>query len=150
MWYQSGLVGAPPFDAMTTTLSPSVVYTIGVVRFLPDLAPVVVSSTSGAPANMPVTWPPLARNSSIERLVERGEVVVEVLEVRHTAGGNVDRVAQIPEGVDLTDLDLFAGGFPHDVFTRLRADRARAVARADRAHARRRRLLVGARRTPRA
>jgi cytochrome P450 len=30
-------------------------------------------------------------------------------------------VAGIPEGVDLTDLDLFAGGFPHDVFTRLRA-----------------------------
>jgi cytochrome P450 len=30
-------------------------------------------------------------------------------------------VATIPEGVDLTDLDLFAGGFPHDVFTRLRA-----------------------------
>jgi cytochrome P450 len=29
-------------------------------------------------------------------------------------------VARIPQGVDLTDLDLFAGGFPHDVFTRLR------------------------------
>ena len=27
----------------------------------------------------------------------------------------------IPEGVDLTDLDLFAAGFPHAVFTRLRA-----------------------------
>ena len=33
---------------------------------------------------------------------------------------NVDFVAQIPEDVDLTDLDLFAGGFPHDAFTRLR------------------------------
>jgi cytochrome P450 len=30
-------------------------------------------------------------------------------------------VARIPDGVDLTDLDLFAGGFPHEVFTRLRA-----------------------------
>jgi cytochrome P450 len=30
-------------------------------------------------------------------------------------------VAQIPAGIDLTDLDLFAGGFPHDVFARLRA-----------------------------
>ena len=48
MWYQSGLVGAPPFEAMTTTLSPSVVYTTGVVRSLPDLAPVVVINTSGA------------------------------------------------------------------------------------------------------
>jgi len=30
-------------------------------------------------------------------------------------------VPEIPSEVDLTDLDLFAGGFPHDVFTRLRA-----------------------------
>ncbi len=30
-------------------------------------------------------------------------------------------MAQIPPDVDLTDLDLFAAGFPHDVFTRLRA-----------------------------
>jgi cytochrome P450 len=30
-------------------------------------------------------------------------------------------VASIPRGVDLTDLDLFADGFPHEVFTRLRA-----------------------------
>jgi len=30
-------------------------------------------------------------------------------------------VVGIPEGVDLTDLDLFAAGFPHAVFTRLRA-----------------------------
>jgi cytochrome P450 len=28
----------------------------------------------------------------------------------------------VPEDVDLTDLDRFAGGFPHDVFTRLRTD----------------------------
>jgi cytochrome P450 len=33
---------------------------------------------------------------------------------------NVEPVARIPDGVDLTDLDLFAGGFPHEVFTRLR------------------------------
>jgi cytochrome P450 len=37
------------------------------------------------------------------------------------ATDNVECVARIPEGVDLTDLDLFAGGFPHDVFTTLRA-----------------------------
>jgi cytochrome P450 len=36
------------------------------------------------------------------------------------AGDNVDFVAQIPAGVDLTDLDLFAGGFPHEVFAGLR------------------------------
>jgi cytochrome P450 len=30
-------------------------------------------------------------------------------------------VAKIPGDVDLTDVDLFARGFPHDVFTRLRA-----------------------------
>jgi len=30
-------------------------------------------------------------------------------------------MARIPGDVDLTDLDLFADGFPHDVFTRLRA-----------------------------
>jgi cytochrome P450 len=29
-------------------------------------------------------------------------------------------VRRIPSGVDLTDLDLFANGFPHDVFTELR------------------------------
>jgi cytochrome P450 len=34
---------------------------------------------------------------------------------------NVEFVAQIPEGVDLTDLDAFAAGFPHATFTRLRA-----------------------------
>ncbi len=27
-----------------------------------------------------------------------------------------------PRGIDLTDLDLFASGFPHDVFTQLRAE----------------------------
>jgi cytochrome P450 len=35
--------------------------------------------------------------------------------------GNVARVARIPDSVDLTDLDRFAGGFPHEVFTDLRA-----------------------------
>jgi cytochrome P450 len=30
-------------------------------------------------------------------------------------------VAKVPASVDLTDLDLFADGFPHDVFTELRA-----------------------------
>ncbi|HEV7526797.1 MAG TPA: cytochrome P450 [Acidimicrobiia bacterium] len=34
---------------------------------------------------------------------------------------NVEDVARIPGGVDLTDLDLFADGFPHEVFTRLRS-----------------------------
>lgn len=30
-------------------------------------------------------------------------------------------MARVPAGVDLTDLDLFADGFPHEVFTRLRS-----------------------------
>ena len=50
---------------MTTTRSPSRVCTSGITRSLPVLAPVVVSSTIGAPANAPVTTPSLARNSSI-------------------------------------------------------------------------------------
>ena len=35
---------------------------------------------------------------------------------------NVRSVADIPKGagIDLTDLDLFANGFPHDVFAELR------------------------------
>ena len=51
LWNQSGLVGEPPLEAMMTTLSPSVVETIGVVRNWPDFAPFVVINTSGAPAN---------------------------------------------------------------------------------------------------
>ncbi len=31
-------------------------------------------------------------------------------------------MAEALEGIDLTDLDRFAGGFPHDVFTRLRRE----------------------------
>ena len=31
-------------------------------------------------------------------------------------------VTRVPEGIDLTDLDRFAHGFPHEVFTRLRAE----------------------------
>src|SRR5436305_12126832 len=46
-----------------TTRSPSGRYTRGVVRFWPDLAPVVVSTIIGAPAKSPPTLPWLARNS---------------------------------------------------------------------------------------
>ena len=49
LWNQAGLVGAPPFDAITTRSSPVRVKTTGVVRVRPDLAPVVVSKSSGAP-----------------------------------------------------------------------------------------------------
>ena len=31
-------------------------------------------------------------------------------------------VTRVPAGIDLTDLDRFADGFPHEVFTRLRAE----------------------------
>jgi hypothetical protein len=37
--------------------------------------------------------------------------------------------------VDLTDLDLFAGGFPHELFALHRRGGTGLVARADRAHA---------------
>ena len=45
--------------------------------------------------------------------------------------------------VDLTDLDNFADGFPHDLFARAPPRGAGVVARAHRAHARRRGVLVG-------
>ncbi len=38
----------------------------------------------------------------------------------HMPEANVAVVVGIPADVDLTDLELFADGFPHDVFTRLR------------------------------
>ena len=44
---------------------------------------------------------------------------------------------------DLTDLDNFADGFPHDLFALHRREAPGVVARAHRAHARRRGLLVG-------
>ena len=48
MWYQSGLVGAPRLGGEHVegvTLEPA--STSGFSRFFPDLAPVVVSSTTG-------------------------------------------------------------------------------------------------------
>src|SRR3984885_2787867 len=67
LWYHAECLGNPPFDAMITIRSPSLVYTSGVVNGLPLLAPVVVSSISGALTNGPLTaLPPLARNSLIK------------------------------------------------------------------------------------
>src|SRR5208282_5089619 len=63
---QAGCLGAPPFDAIITIRSPSLVYTSGVVKGRPLFAPVVVSRSRGAFTNGPLrTLPPLARNSSI-------------------------------------------------------------------------------------
>src|SRR5579859_5600087 len=45
--------------------SPSARYTSGVVYRLPDLAPVVVNNTMGAPLKPPPTLPSLARNSEM-------------------------------------------------------------------------------------
>ena len=62
----AGFEGAPAFEPKMYTVSPSPGWHIsGDTRGSPHLAPVVVISTSGAPANGPPTAPPLARNSSI-------------------------------------------------------------------------------------
>src|SRR4051812_7995996 len=63
--YQSGSVGAPPFDAKTATSSPTCWYTTGLTRSRPDFAPVVCSNSIGAPSKPPPTLPPLVRNSSM-------------------------------------------------------------------------------------
>src|SRR5437879_9719107 len=66
LWYQSGLSGEPPFDAMTTKWSPSRVYASGLVRVCPVRAPFVVSSRSERPVNGPfVICPPCARKSAM-------------------------------------------------------------------------------------
>src|SRR5437667_12905016 len=66
LWYQSGLSGEPPFDAMTTKWSPSRVYASGLVRVCPVRAPFVVSSRSDRPVNGPfVICPPCARKSAM-------------------------------------------------------------------------------------
>src|ERR1022692_1881217 len=70
LWYQSGLVGAPALLAKTTSRSPSARYIIGFVRCAPVLAPVEVSSSSGAPTNWPLTSPPFAWNSLMMRLLK--------------------------------------------------------------------------------
>ena len=63
LWYQSGFVGAPPFDAKTTYVSPSRRYARGFVRRVPVLAPVWVSNSNVRPSNGPPTRPSFARNS---------------------------------------------------------------------------------------
>src|SRR5205085_1635359 len=65
LWYQAGFVGAPPLEAKITIRPPSGMYIRGVVRRCPLLAPVLVSSRTGAPSNEPPTLPSLARNSSM-------------------------------------------------------------------------------------
>jgi hypothetical protein len=62
--YQSGFVGAPPFDATTTYRSPSRKDASGFVRRIPVLDPVCVRSRSGCRAKA-LTLPSLARNSSM-------------------------------------------------------------------------------------
>ena len=120
MWNQSGLVGAPPFEAMITTLSP-----VGRVHDRRRALLARLGARGGDQhqrrarehsGDLTGVAPELVD----ERLVEGVEVVVEVFEVRHTEEANVEIVAMIPDGVDLTDLDLFAAGFPHDMFTGLR------------------------------
>ena len=51
LWYQSGLVGAPPLDA-TTSIEPSSwgKYTSGVTRTVPLFAPMWWSRIIGAPS----------------------------------------------------------------------------------------------------
>src|SRR2546423_8357797 len=40
LWYQAGLLGAPPFEAKITHLDSSARYPTGFTRLAPDLAPV--------------------------------------------------------------------------------------------------------------
>src|SRR5258706_3842985 len=65
LWSQSGLVGAPPLEAITTSRSPSWVYATGLTRSCLLFAPVVWSRSNGLPAKLPPTLPPFARNSSM-------------------------------------------------------------------------------------
>src|SRR5438046_7811334 len=61
--HQAGCLGLPPLDAMITHRSPSAWYITGTVRARPDLRPVVVSSSTGAPNILPPILPPLRRYS---------------------------------------------------------------------------------------
>ena len=63
LWYQSGLVSAPAFEANTTYRFPSGRYITGLTRGWPLRAPVVCSSSNGAPSKYPPTLPWFARNS---------------------------------------------------------------------------------------
>src|SRR6266498_3143267 len=49
LWYQTGCLGAPPREATTAYSSPSTTRISGVLRILPDLAPIVVRMTTGRP-----------------------------------------------------------------------------------------------------
>jgi hypothetical protein len=61
LWYQAGCRGRPNDDAIRITSSPSVKYTSGTVRSLPDLAPLAVSRAIGSRPIALVTRPPVAR-----------------------------------------------------------------------------------------
>jgi len=68
LWYQSGWVAAPALEANTAIEPlPRSRYIIGLIGSLPDLAPVVCSSSSGASSKLPPTLPPFARNSRDDR-----------------------------------------------------------------------------------
>src|SRR5215468_12551106 len=57
LWYHAGCLGAPANEAITTSRSPSVVYTNGFVIVRPLLAPVIVKSSTGILASCPPTFP---------------------------------------------------------------------------------------------
>src|SRR5450631_1809312 len=63
--YQSGSVSAPDLDAKTTRSPPARRYIIGLVYERPDVRPVVVRSSTGAPSKFPPTLPSLARNCAM-------------------------------------------------------------------------------------
>ena len=60
LWYQTGLVGAPPMDA-TNAYSPSFSTRINaILRILPVLLPRMVTMITGKPVSLSVlaSWPP--------------------------------------------------------------------------------------------
>src|ERR1700722_6805893 len=78
LWYQSGLVGAPPLEANTARPSPVSWYIMGLTRGWPLLAPTVCSSSRGAPSKLPPTLPPLARNSAMILLFQSSASVTVI------------------------------------------------------------------------
>ena len=57
LWYQSGFVGAPAFEANTAQFLPTDRYIIGWTRSSPGFAPVLCRSSTAAPSNLPPTFP---------------------------------------------------------------------------------------------
>jgi len=63
--HQIGSRGSPPFDAITTSRSPSSKKTSGTVRRRPLFLPVVVSSRTGSPTTFPPIRPDVSRYSAV-------------------------------------------------------------------------------------